>query len=50
MTFIIFYKDLEIVAETPLEIVLNLLTIGNVYGYHVNVDVEQMFERMGDQC
>ncbi len=48
MTFIIFFKDLEIVAETPLEIVLILSTIGDLYGYHEHVDIEQMFERRGE--
>ena len=48
MTFIIFYKDLEIVAETPLEIVLILSTIGDLHGYEEHVDIEQMFERRSD--
>lgn len=48
MTFIIFYKDLEIVAETPLEIVLILSTIGDLYGYGEHVDIEQVFERRGE--
>jgi len=48
MTFIIFYKDLEIVAETPLEIIANLSVIGNLYGYHEHVDIEQVFERRSE--
>jgi hypothetical protein len=47
MTFVIFYKQLEFVADTPLEIIAILSTIGCYYGYHKHVDVEQLFERMG---
>ena len=48
MTFVIFYKELELIADTPLEIVATLSTIGNLYGYHEHVDIEQMFERRSD--
>ena len=47
MTFVIFYEDLEFVAETPLEIVATLLTIVKICR-NVHVDIEQVFERRGD--
>ena len=42
---IIFFRNLEFVAYTPLDIVATLSQIGSVFGYHSHVDIEEAFDR-----